>query len=152
SGRRASSATHDSAVAAAKPDTSKKPAITTTLASTAKPDSAAPKPVAASDSGTPKPAVVSPASAPKRALKPPVIIDGLTVDSVTQFAAGGTTGYRVVQTLDSGEHITLSAVPVAGAQNPPAAEEVRIDSLPGDTAVATVRFEGFVVNARGVIA
>ena len=77
-----------------------------------------------------------------------VVVDGLEVEGVTQFSSDGRTAYRVIHVLDSGERLTLTSVAGAPA-NTGEARQIRVSTMPGDTAVGTVRFGRYTVNARG---
>ena len=57
-----------------------------------------------------------------------------------------------MQRQQSGQYLLLVGRPLADTVGEPAVGEVRLDSLPGDTAVAVTNFEGYVVTVRGVIA
>ncbi len=52
--------------------------------------------------------------------------------------------------LDSGERLTLTSVAGAPA-NTGEARQIRVSTMPGDTAVGTVRFGRYTVNARGKV-
>ncbi len=79
-----------------------------------------------------------------------VVVDGLEVEGVTQFSSDGRTAYRVIHVLDSGERLTLTSVAGAPA-NTGVARQIRVSTMPGDTAEGTVRFGRYTVNARGKI-
>ncbi len=79
-----------------------------------------------------------------------VVVDGLEVEGVTQFSSDGRTAYRVIHVLDSGERLTLTSVAGAPA-NTGVARQIRVRSMPGDTAVGTVRFGRYTMNARGKV-
>jgi hypothetical protein len=70
---------------------------------------------------------------------------------ITDFAETPTQ-FRVVQQQESGQFLVLSGKPLADTVGEPAVGEVRLDSLPGDTAVAITNFDGYLVTVRGVIA
>jgi tetratricopeptide (TPR) repeat protein len=81
---------------------------------------------------------------------PVIVIDGLQIRSVTEFSAGG---HRVVHVLDSGEPLTLMAVPlVAGTGDTTGMGQVIVRVLPGDSSMGTVRFGAYTINARGRVA
>jgi hypothetical protein len=79
--------------------------------------------------------------------QPPVKIDGLMVVDFSETPAG----FQVVQRQISGRYLLLTGKPLADTVGEPAVGEVRMDSLPGDSAVAVTNFEGYVVTVRGVI-
>ncbi|MBI4501896.1 MAG: hypothetical protein HY700_12150, partial [Gemmatimonadetes bacterium] len=79
---------------------------------------------------------------------PPVRIEGLPVESFTESGDR----FRVLQRRPSGETLTLLGRPLADTIGEPSVGDIRLDSLPGDTAVATTAFGGYVITVRGVIA
>jgi hypothetical protein len=81
-----------------------------------------------------------------------IVIDRLPIDSVSEFAVGGRTGQRVVQRLQSGARVVLTVVPFQGAPGQGAGASIRVITVPGDTAVGTVRFADRLVSARAVVA
>jgi hypothetical protein len=100
--------------------------------------------------GAPPTVSGAPAAAPVETIgrQPPVRIQGLPI---TDFAETPTQ-FRVVQRQESGQFLLLTGKPLADTVGEPAVGEVRLDSLPGDTAVATTNFDGYLVTVRGVIA
>jgi hypothetical protein len=78
------------------------------------------------------------------------VIEGLAIESVTEFPAGG---HRVVQLLDTGEPLALMSIPIAGdSVDAATAGQITVREMPGDTAVGTVSFGRYNVNARGRVA
>ncbi len=81
---------------------------------------------------------------------PVIVIDGLQIRSVTEFSAGG---HRIVHVLDSGEPLTLMAVPlVAGTGDTTGMGQVNVRAISGDSSMGTVRFGAYTINARGRVA
>jgi tetratricopeptide (TPR) repeat protein len=81
---------------------------------------------------------------------PIVVIQGLVIESVTEFPAGG---HRVVLLLDSGEPLALMSIPIAGdSVDATTADQITVREVPGDTAVGTVSFGRYNVNVRGRVA
>ena len=79
-----------------------------------------------------------------------IVIEGLQIQSVTEFSAGG---HRIVHILDSGELLTLMAVPLLdGTGDTTGMGQVNVRALPGDSAMGTVRFGAYNINARGRVA
>jgi hypothetical protein len=79
-----------------------------------------------------------------------IVIEGLQIQSVTEFSAGG---HRIVHILDSGEPLTLMAVPlVDGTGDTTGMGQVNVRALPGDSSVGSVRFGAYNINARGRVA
>lgn len=80
---------------------------------------------------------------------PAILVRGLVVDSISEFTSGDATGVRVIHFLDSGERLTLRAVPMSGAMaDSSIVGAPRVTTLRGDTAFGTVVFGGYMVNAR----
>jgi hypothetical protein len=126
---------------------------------------AAPPPVTQPAPQPPKPA---PKPAPARVRPPPapvtvqlpagavatgvfVMIGGLPIDSVAAIEMDGRPGHRVVQHLESGESLVLTAVPV-----PPGSDSVglgtpQVMSMFGDV-IGARRYWGYQVNVRGSVA
>ena len=98
----------------------------------------------------PAPVRGAPAPAPARieGVRPPMYIEGLAVENFAEAA----NQFRVIQRQRTGEMLTLTGRPLADTVGEPAVGEIRMDSLPGDTAVAVTNFEGYVVTVRGVVA
>lgn len=83
---------------------------------------------------------------------PVVLVQGLAIDSVTEFPAGDLVGVRVIHLLDSGEPLILRAVPVGPAMGDTATSGApRVTSLREDTAFGTRVFAGYLVNAKGKV-
>jgi hypothetical protein len=82
--------------------------------------------------------------------EPPVRIDGLAISDFSESPTGDR--FRVIQRQQSGELLTITGRPLADTIGEPAVGEIRMNSLPGDTAVAVTAFEGYVVTVRGKIA
>lgn len=83
---------------------------------------------------------------------PVVVIQGLAIDSVTEFPSGDLLGIRVIHLLDSGEPLILRAVPVGPAMGDTATSGApRVTTLRGDTAFGTRVFAGYLVNAKGKV-
>ncbi len=81
---------------------------------------------------------------------PIIVIRGLAIESVTEFPGGG---HRVVQLLDSGERLVLTAIPVAAdAADSAESGEVTVRAMPGASTVGSVRHAGHLVDAQGMIA
>jgi hypothetical protein len=104
-----------------------------------------PPPAAAADSGV----LESPSRLPAAvAVEGPILaVEGLEIVQVEEMAAG----YRVVQILETGEQLELTVTPLAQA---PAtgAGALRVTTLPGDTAMGTVRFGDNLISARALVA
>ena len=79
---------------------------------------------------------------------PPVRIGGLPVDN---FSESGDR-FSVTQRSASGQVLMLQGRPLADTVGEPAVGEIRLDSLPGGTSVATTAFNGYVITVRGAIA
>lgn len=107
-----------------------------------------PLPVAIADSGV----LVPPSQLPPgTTVEGPVLaIEGLEIESVDQLAATGG-GYRVVQRLVTGERLELTVTPLGQAQVA-GAGALRVITLPGDTAMGTVRFGDNLISARALVA
>ena len=106
---------------------------------------APPPPVAAADSG----ALLPPSQLPPGVtVEGPVLaVEGLEIESIDQLAAG----YRVVQRLETGERLELTVTPLdQGAAA--GAGALRVTTLPGDTAIGTVRFGDNLISARALVA
>lgn len=83
---------------------------------------------------------------------PVILVAGLGVDSVAEFASGELVGVRIIHRLDTGDQLILRAVPVAGQMGDTVtAGTPRVTMLRGDTAFGTVMFAGYLVNAKGKI-
>jgi hypothetical protein len=81
---------------------------------------------------------------------PIIVIRGLAIESVTEFPGGG---HRVVQLLDSGERLVLTAIPVAAdAADSAESGVVTVRAMPGASTVGSVRHAGHLVDAQGMIA
>jgi hypothetical protein len=115
-----------------------------------------------------RPPAATPRPAPARVPSPPapitvqlpegatvsgifVVINGLPIDSVSDLVMDGRAGYRVVQRLQSGETLVLTAVPV-----PPGSDSVglgapQVMSMFGDV-IGARRYWGYQVNVRGSVA
>ena len=76
--------------------------------------------------------------------RPAVIITGLPLRSVTEVTSGGASGIRVEQVLSTGEPIFVVTIPFTGDSAP-----VGVVTLPGDSAVGTVRVGNYLVNVSG---
>jgi hypothetical protein len=75
-----------------------------------------------------------------------VAVDGLAIQSVVEFPSGGS---RVVHLLESGDSLTVRALPVPGDPPDSAISQIRVIPMPGDSAVGTARFRTYNVNVRG---
>jgi hypothetical protein len=76
-----------------------------------------------------------------------VRIEGLAVTDFREEPSE----FRVIQRQESGQYLLLIGRPLADTVGEPVVGEVRLDSLPGDTAIAVTNFEGYVITVRGVI-
>jgi len=106
---------------------------------------AMPPPVAVADSGVLEPISRLPAGV--TVARPILAVEGLEIESVDGLAAG----YRVVQRLDTGERLELTVTPLNEAQAA-GAGALRVTTLPGDTAMGTVRFGDNLISARALVA
>ena len=80
-------------------------------------------------------------------------IFGLPVDSVTVYAADGLAGYRVHQTLGTGEQVLLAVLPLGSdAPDTVGVGPIFVNLLAGDTVIGTVRFGQYRVSATGTVA
>jgi hypothetical protein len=81
-----------------------------------------------------------------------VMVQDFDVDSNTEFEADGRVGYRVTQTLGTGEQLTLSAVyygeEISAA---PGTDSMTLAPLVGDTTTAIIRFNGYFIEARALV-
>jgi hypothetical protein len=81
-----------------------------------------------------------------------VMVQDFDIDSNTEFEADGRVGYRVMQTLGTGELLTLSAVYYGDEiSEAPGSEEMTLLPLAGDTTAAIIRFSGYSVEARALV-
>jgi hypothetical protein len=104
-----------------------------------------PPPVAVADSGVLEPVSRLPTGVTVEG--PILAVEGLRIESVDGLAAG----YRVVQRLDSGERLELTVTSMDRAQVA-GAGALRVTTLPGDTAMGTVRFGDNLISARALVA
>jgi hypothetical protein len=107
-----------------------------------------PPPAVAAAPVTEAPHAPRPAAAAPGGNQPPVRIEGLTV---VDFRETGDR-FQVVQRQESGQYLTLTGRPLADTVGEPVAGDIKLDSLPGDTAVAVTSFEGYVITVKGVAA
>jgi hypothetical protein len=81
-----------------------------------------------------------------------VMVQDFDIDSNTEFEVDGRLGYRVTQTLGTGELLTLSAVYYGDEiSDAPGTEEMTLLPLAGDTTAATIRFSDYSVEARALV-
>ncbi len=89
---------------------------------------------------------------PEAPVRTGVMVDGLAVNTRSEFDADGREGYRVIQVLPSGGRLVLDAVyygdEIASA---PGSEEMTLAPLSGDTTMAVIKFGDYSVEARAVI-
>ena len=78
----------------------------------------------------------------------PVIVEGLEIESVTEVELRGQPGFRVVQLLDSGSHLTIESYPDTLRSF---AGRVRVIVTPPDTVVGIWRMRTHLVYASGVM-
>ena len=75
------------------------------------------------------------------------------MDSVTLYAAGGLGGYRVHQTLRTGEQVLLAVLPLGSdATDTVGVGPIFVNLLSGDTVIGTARFGQYSVSATGTVA
>jgi hypothetical protein len=80
---------------------------------------------------------------------PPILVGGLAVDTI--FALPDVAdGFRVLHRDSARAVVELVVRPAADTLGEPAAGEVLLDVLPGDTGSATTMFEGYIVTLRGM--
>ncbi len=88
-------------------------------------------------------------------LTPPsqgVMVQDFDIESNTEFEADDRVGYRVSQTLGTGELLILSAVYYGDEiSSAPGSEEMTLAPLVGDTTTAIIHFNGYAVEARAVV-
>jgi tetratricopeptide (TPR) repeat protein len=81
-----------------------------------------------------------------------VMVQDFDIESNTELLEEGRVGYRVTQMLGTGEILTLFAVyygeDISAA---PGSEEMTLLPLAGDTTTATIRFNGYSVEARALV-
>ncbi len=78
-----------------------------------------------------------------------MVIDGLAVQVVEAVQTGGRDGVRIVQVLPTGGEVVLQVVTFGDPRRPMGAPSpARVTPAPGDSAVGTVRYGPFIINAR----
>jgi len=81
-----------------------------------------------------------------------VMVQDFDIDSNTEFEVDGRAGYRVTQTLGTGELLTLSAVYYGEEiSTAPGSGEMTLLPLAGDTTAAIISFSGYSVEARALV-
>jgi len=81
-----------------------------------------------------------------------VVVDGLTIESVSEAQYQGRAGFRVVHLLDSGDQFTVESYPLgADTVNVPRSGRVTVNVTPPDTVVGILRWESYLVFASGVM-
>ncbi len=109
------------------------------------------------DTTQPSPPALAPvdttAAQPTTSRETILAIFGLPVDSVTLYAAGGLGGYRVHQTLRTGEQVLLAVLPLGSdATDTVGVGPIFVNLLSGDTVIGTARFGQYSVSATGTVA
>jgi hypothetical protein len=80
------------------------------------------------------------------------MVQDFDIESNTEFEADDRVGYRVSQTLGTGELLILSAVYYGDdISSAPGSEEMTLAPLVGDTTTAIIHFNGYAVEARAVV-
>jgi hypothetical protein len=103
----------------------------------------APPPVAPADTGV---IVAQPGPTGDQILA----VEGLSIETVEDLPSG-TGGYSVVQTLVTGETVTLTVVPIDRAGPIPGGGALRVTVLQGGSVMGTVRFGDELVTARSTV-
>jgi hypothetical protein len=80
------------------------------------------------------------------------MVQDFDIESNTEFVEEGRVGYRVTQMLGTGEILTLFALYYGeDTSTAPGSEEMTLLPLAGDTTTATIRFNGYSVEARALV-
>jgi hypothetical protein len=80
-----------------------------------------------------------------------VVVPGLEVLSVAEISVGGRIGHRVVQRTPEGIEVSIQAVPGDFGADTVGARGLTVTS-DADTAVGTLRFWRYQIEARAVVA